>query len=233
MTHRQPFRPLIVALVPMRHQSERVPGKNYRSFAGRPLFHHIVRALLGSSLIHRVVIDTDSELIVDDAARSFPKIQVVERPPHLRTPTTPMNEVLLHDVAQIEADYYLQTHSTNPLLRTETIDAAVKAFIDALPQFDSLFSVTPLHARLWSVKGEPMNHDPDVLLRTQDLEPLLEENSCLYMFSRQTLERNRNRIGKRPLIYQVRDRSEAWDIDDELDFVIAEFLYRKREGISA
>src|SRR3990170_6839861 len=106
----------IVALVPMRHYSKRVPGKNYRLFSGRPLYHHIVNSLLACPLIAKVVIDTDSPIIMKDAMEHFPHVQILERPEHIRADTTPMNEVLLHDVSQIKADFYLQTHSTNPLL---------------------------------------------------------------------------------------------------------------------
>ena len=107
--------PRIVALVPMRHRSERVPGKNYRTFAGKPLYHHVVSALEACEKIDRIVIDTDSPTIMEDCAREFPRVRVLERPEHLRADTTPTNDVLLHDVTQEEGDLYLQTHSTNPL----------------------------------------------------------------------------------------------------------------------
>ena len=111
----------LVALLPMRHASVRVPGKNYRSFAGRPLYHHIVRALLTCPQIDRIVIDTDSEFLRADAAQHFPQLTVLERPVHLRADTTPMNDVLLNAIGQVEAEFYLQTHSTNPLVRPDTI----------------------------------------------------------------------------------------------------------------
>lgn len=218
--------PKIVALVPMRHHSERVPAKNYRLFAGRPLYHHIINSLLSSPLITQVLIDTDSRFIHEDAAHNFPQIMTIERPRHLTAGTIPMNDVLLHDVRVIEADYYLQTHSTNPLLRPETISRAIQTFLDNRNKYDSLFSVTRLMVRLWDQKGLPINHDPAVLLRTQDLTPVYEENSCVYIFSRSTLEQFNNRIGAKPLIYEIQS-VEAWDIDEEVDFCIAEFLYEK------
>lgn len=217
----------IAALIPMRHHSERVPGKNYRPFAGRPLYHHIVGALLACPNVAKVLIDTDSDFIRDDAAAHFPAVKTIERPAHLRAGTVPMNDVLLHDVAQIEADFYLQTHSTNPLLRAETITHAIDEFLAAYPNHDSLFSVTRLQTRLWDAQGQPVNHDPAVLLRTQDLPPIYEENSCLYLFTREVLEERRNRIGALPLLFEI-DPAEAWDIDDEMDFKLAEYLYLER-----
>jgi len=215
----------------MRHHSERVPGKNYRPFAGRPLYHHILSSLLACSLIEEVVIDTDSPVIVEDASQHFPQVRLIERPEHLRAGTTPMNDVLLYDVSQIEADYYLQTHSTNPLLRTETITRAIRLFLANYPLYDSLFSVTRVQTRLWDGLARAINHNPAILLRTQDLPPVYEENSCLYIFTRTTLEARHNRIGERPLMFEI-DRIEAWDIDEELDFRIAEFLYKEREGLT-
>jgi CMP-N-acetylneuraminic acid synthetase len=218
----------IVALVPMRHHSERVPGKNYRLFAGRPLYHHIIKSLLSCSMINEVVIDTDSPIIFKDAEEHFPEVKLIERPVSLRADTTPTNEVLQHDLHQVEADFYLQTHSTNPLLQTETITQAIESFLKVYPIYDSLFSVTKLHTRLWNQLGQPINHNPAILLRTQDLPPIYEENSNLYIFSRDTLEKRRNRLGERPLMFEI-GALEAYDIDEELDFQIAEFLYTKRE----
>ena len=217
----------IAALVPMRHHSERVPEKNYRLFAGQPLYHHIVRSLLGCPLITEVVIDTDSPVIMEDARHHFPQVRLMERPEHLRAGTVPMNDVLLHSVTQVKADYYIQTHSTNPLLRTETISHAIQLLLDNYPAYDSLFSVTRIQTRLWDSSGRAVNHDPAVLLRTQDLPPLYEENSCLYIFTRSTMETRHNRIGERPLMFEI-DRLEAWDIDEEIDFQIADFLMRQR-----
>ncbi|MBM4429721.1 MAG: acylneuraminate cytidylyltransferase family protein [Chloroflexi bacterium] len=219
--------PRIVALVPMRHHSERVPGKNYRDFAGKPLYHHILSSLLACPLIAEVVIDTDSPVIMEDASRRFPQVRLIERPEHLRDGRIPTNEVLLHDVSLIAADFYLQTHSTNPLLRTETISRAIDLFLANYPAYDSLFAVTRWQTRLWDQLGRAVNHNPAILLRTQDLPPIFEENSNLYLFTRQTLEQRRNRLGERPLMFEI-DRLEAWDINEELDFLIAEFLYRKR-----
>jgi CMP-N-acetylneuraminic acid synthetase len=221
------MKPRIVALVPMRHHSERVPGKNYRSLGSKELYHHIIETLLDCELIDEVVINTDSPIIVENASQHFPQVRLIERPQHLRDDTVPMNEVLLYDVTQVESDYYLQTHSTNPLLSTKTITRAIDRFLDNYPSYDSLFSVTRIGARLWDGLARAINHNPAILLRTQDLPPVYQENSCLYIFNRSSLETQHNRIGRRPLMFEI-DIEEAWDIDNEMDFRIAEFLYSER-----
>jgi CMP-N-acetylneuraminic acid synthetase len=214
--------PRIVALVPMRHESERVPGKNYRPMAGQPLYRHIVRSLLATPEIARVVIDTDSAVIKRDAAAEFPDVTVLDRPEDLRDGNIPMNDVLLNDIRQVDADLYLQTHSTNPLLKPLTIQRALRQFLDQ-PEHDSMFSVTRIQARLWSADGKPMNHDPAVLLRTQDLAPVYLENSCLYLFTGEMLRERGTRIGANPLLFEI-DRDEASDIDEEQDFRMVEAL---------
>lgn len=222
--------PEIAALVPMRHHSERVPGKNYRLLAGRPLYHHVVTSLLACPAITQVVIDTDSPTIAADVARHFPTVHLLERPEHLRAGSIPMNDVLLHDVTQVAADFYLQTHSTTPFLSSATFTQAIEQLLAQYPMYDSLFGVTRVQTRLWDSLTRPVNHNPAILLRTQDLPPLYEENSTLYIFTRHTLETRHNRIGERPLMFEV-ERLEAWDIDDEADFQIAAALHEIRNQL--
>ena len=217
----------LAALVPMRHHSQRVPGKNYRPLAGKPLFQHIVETLLAVPEIETVMVDTDSEPVMDGVRRLFPSVKLIQRPEHLRADDMPMNEILLHDTAQVQADFYLQTHSTNPLLKPETVSRAIQSLFSNYPKNDSLFSVTRLQTRLYFQDGRAINHNPLELIQTQDLPPVYEENSCLYIFTRENLERKRHRIGDTPLMFEI-DADEAWDIDEELDFEITDFLMRKR-----
>lgn len=213
----------IVALVPMRHHSQRVPGKNYRLLAGKPLFHHILDTLKVCPEIDQIVVDTDSPNVMESVSTFYPEVILLERPRELRADTVPMNEILMYDTAQIAADFYLQTHSTNPLLRSDTISRAIKTLTDLYPAYDSLFAATRLQSRLWDELTRPINHNPAILLQTQDLPPVYEENSCIYLFTRPNLETRRNRLGERPYLF-VMDRDEAWDIDEELDFLIADIL---------
>lgn len=217
----------LVALVPMRHDSERVPGKNYRLCHHKPLYHWIVNALLACEGIDSIVIDTDSQPIKKEAPTLSDRVKVIDRPENLRSGFISMNEVLLHDISLIKADYFLQTHSTNPLLKPETIDQAIKTFFESR-EHDSLFGVTRYLNRLWDKNGGAINHNPEVLERTQDLPPIYEENSNIYIFRRDTLVDRNNRIGKTPILFEI-PRHEALDIDEELDFKMAEFLLSQRE----
>ncbi len=213
----------IVALVPMRHQSIRVPEKNYRLLAGRPLYSYIIDSLLKCPEINQVVVDTDSTIIKEGLSTLFPQVRIIDRPHHLTADTVPMNEILLYDCDLVKADLYMQTHSTNPLLKSTTISGSIQTLESKKDVYDSLFSVTRLHTRLWDIEGKPLNHDPQILIRTQDLSPVYEENSCIYIFNGKTLKERKNRLGYKPLMYEI-GAEEAWDIDDELDYKVVESL---------
>jgi len=126
----------LIALVPMRHNSQRVPGKNYRDIAGKPLYQHIIETLFAVPEIHEIVVDTDSDPIMTGLREKFPQVKIINRPEHLRADDIPMNEVLIHDTEQYPADFYLQTHSTNPLLKAKTISWAIQAFNENYPKKD-------------------------------------------------------------------------------------------------
>ena len=218
----------IVALVPMRHHSQRVPRKNFREMAGKPLFHHIITTLQACPEIDQIVVDTDSDVILNGLKNDFPNVVRIERQQALREDTIPMNDILLYDVEQVPADLYLQTHSTNPLLSTETISKAINTFTSQAEKYDSLFSVTRLQTRLWNKEMHPINHDPNILLQTQDLPPVYEENSCIYLFTAENLHRRKNRIGEKPLMFEI-NAAESLDIDEEIDFTIAETMLKNSQ----
>lgn len=218
----------LVALVPMRHHSQRVPGKNYRDLAGKPLYQHIIETLLAVPAVDEIVVDTDSDPVMNGLRENFPRVKIINRPEHLRADDMPMNEILIHDTEQYPADFYLQTHSTNPLLKAETISDAIQAFKNNYPKLDSLYSVTRWQSRFYDKDGKAVNHNPRELIQTQDLPPMYEENSCIYIFTRDNLIAKRHRISDQPLMFEI-PRLEAVDIDEESDFQIANILMRMRQ----
>jgi CMP-N-acetylneuraminic acid synthetase len=223
------MKPSVIALVPMRHHSQRVPRKNYRLIAGKPLFHFIIENLKQVPEVSRIVVDTDSPEIMGGLAAHFPEVKIIERPEALRSDSLSMNEILLNDVEQLEGEYYLQTHSTNPLVTPLTISNAIQAYFKNLAVFDSLFAVTRLQVRIWDQNGKPLNHDPQELLQTQDLPPVFEENSCFYIFSKSKMLITHNRLGENPMMFEI-PREEAWDIDEEVDFQIVELFLKNRKA---
>jgi N-acylneuraminate cytidylyltransferase len=208
----------------MKRHSARVPGKNVRPLHGRPLCLWTLQTLAALDEIGTIVVDTDAPEIADLVRREL-DVEISIRPESLRGDFTPTNDLIAYVMAQHPTrTRFLQTHVTNPLLTAPTVADAIRRF-ETQVEHDSLFSVTRLQTRLYDERGTPVNHDPARLLRTQDLPPLYEENSNLYLFTRESFAVTGSRIGSSPLLFEM-NRLEALDIDEESDFTLAEALMR-------
>lgn len=210
----------------MKAHSARVSGKNFRSFAGKPLFRWILDSLLALPEIDLVVINTDArDILAQNGLVATDRVLIRDRRPELCGDFVSMNLVLADDLAALEAETYLMTHTTNPLLRPATIRSALAAFAEAraVGRADSLFTVNRFQTRFYRADGSAVNHDPSKLMRTQDLEPWFEENSNLYLFDRASFARTNARIGARPMMFET-PRIESADIDDQEGWDIAEKL---------
>ena len=228
-------KPRIVALLPMKANSERVKGKNFRNFCGKPLFRWILDTLLEVKEIDRVVINTDArQILQDNGLIDNDRIMIRDRKPEICGDLVSMNLVIADDVANVDVDIFVMTHTTNPLLSADTIRGALQAFRDASAagQADSLFTVDKVQTRFYRSDCSAVNHDPDNLIRTQDLDPWFEENSNLYIFTRDSFAMTNARIGRRPMMYEG-PRFESIDIDDPEDWdfavVAARFLAERKE----
>jgi CMP-N-acetylneuraminic acid synthetase len=208
----------------MKAHSERVTSKNFRLLAGKPLFRWILDTLLSLDEVDRVVINTDARSILEDnGLLEGPRVLIRDRKRELCGDATSMNLILRDDIDAVPADIYLMTHTTNPLLGAETIRLGLRRFAEAEDSIDSLFTVNRFQTRFYREDLSPVNHDPDNLVRTQDLEPWFEENSCLYVFTRASFLTTNSRIGERPLMLET-PRLESIDIDEPDDWIMAEAL---------
>jgi len=225
----------VVALLPLKANSERVRGKNFRDFDGKPLFRWILDTLLSVDEIDKVIINTDARTILaDNGLFESSRVVIRDRKPEICGDFVSMNKVLADDIANVDADIYLMTHTTNPLMSAETIRGALAAFREARSraEADSLFTVDKVQTRFYRADCSPVNHDPDNLIRTQDLEPWFEENSNLYIFTRDSFAKASARIGKKPMMYEG-PRFESIDIDDQGDWdlaVIAARYLKEQQG---
>ncbi len=190
-------KPRIVVLLPMKAHSARVSGKNFRDFCGKPLFRWILDTLLSVEAIDQIVINTDArDILASHGLTDTDRILIRDRKPEICGDFVSMNLVLADDVANVPADIYLMTHTTNPLMKAETARGALNAFLAAQAEgrADSLFSVDKVQTRFYRADCSPVNHDPDNLIRTQDLEPWFEENSNLYLFTRDSFAKTQARV---------------------------------------
>jgi len=210
----------------MKAHSARVSGKNFRSFAGKPLFRWILDTLLDTSEIDLIVINTDArEILAKHGLIDTDRIVIRDRKPEICGDFVSMNLVLADDLAAISSQSYLMTHTTNPLLGRETVLAAIKAYSGGITsgKCDSLFSVNKFQTRFYRSDVSPVNHDPQNLIRTQDLEPWFEENSNIYIFNRDSFALTNARIGTKPIMFET-PRIESADIDDQEGWEIAESI---------
>jgi CMP-N-acetylneuraminic acid synthetase len=223
-----PPRPRIVALLPLKNHSERIPGKNFRPLAGKPLFRWILDTLLSLDEIAEVIINTDAKAkLAELGCVSAGRVRIRDRRADLCGDFVSMNLVLGDDVANVDADLYVMTHTTNPMLGAGTIRRAIGEFLAAKASgtADSAFTVNRFQSRFYSTDGRPLNHDPANLIRTQDLEPWLEENSNLYLFTRESFAATKSRIGRKPVMVTT-PRLESVDVDDQEGWDLAEAIAR-------
>ena len=226
----------IVALLPMKANSVRIKGKNFKDFCGKPLFRWILDVLLSVSEIDEIIINTDGRIILEEHGLiSNDRIKIRDRREEICGDHVSMNLVIADDINTIPADIYLMTHTTNPLLSADTVRAAIFEFKSqrASEKIDSLFTVDKIQSRFYRADCTPINHDPNNLIPTQDLEPWFEENSNLYIFTRESFSKTNARIGNQPMMFQG-PYFESIDIDtpEDWDFAViaARFmLERKRQ----
>tara|TARA_R110000868_G_scaffold2384_5_gene17651 strand:- start:10474 stop:11178 length:705 start_codon:yes stop_codon:yes gene_type:complete len=219
----------LVALLPMKAHSARVKSKNFRSFAGKPLFRWILDSLLAVDAIDLVVINTDARAILAENGLNDGdaggRIMIRDRKPEICGDFVSMNLVLADDIANVDSDAYFMTHTTNPLLQPETMGRAIAQYQAGIKsgEADSVFGVNKIQTRFYRADGSPVNHDPANLIRTQDLEPWFEENSNLYIFSKESFARTEARIGATPTMFET-PPLESVDIDNQEQWAIAEAL---------
>ena len=224
----------IVALLPMKANSERVKGKNFKIFNGKPLFRWTLDTLLSIKEIDQVIINTDArEILAENGLVETDRIVIRDRDPRICGDMVSMNLVIENDVKNVEADIYLMTHTTNPLMTSKTVGDALESF-QACRQdgsADSLFTVDKIQTRFYREDCSAVNHDPDNLLRTQDLEPWFEENSNLYIFTKEAFAKTNARIGAKPMMFET-PKFESIDIDtpDDWDFGVAVSEYLSNKG---
>ena len=217
-----------VALLPMKANSERVPGKNFKQFAGKPLFRWILDSLIAVPEIDLVVINTDArDVLAEHGLSDSDKVLIRDRKSDLCGDHVSMNRVLADDIEHVQADTYLMTHATNPLLSSATISEAIARYRNAVAEVnaDSLFTVNKIQTRFYREDATPINHDPSELVRTQDLEVWYEENSNLYIFSQRSFAATNARIGQNPTMF-ITPKIESLDIDEPEDWDMAHAMAR-------
>ena len=215
--------------IPIKENSERVPGKNFRILNGRKLYEYILEHVLEANCFDDVFVDTNSTEITEYA--SSRGIQVIERLDKLAQNTANGNDLLVyHRSLKSEYDYYFQLFATAPYLQPLSIMQCANGLLGS-DTYDSCFTAVKNNSFYWFC-NVPVNYRPGILPRSQDMESVIEETTGMYGITAESLDKYRCRIGRKPYV-QLVNKFEAVDINTEDDLKLAEYVgrtYWKYEG---
>lgn len=206
-----------VAIMPIKLKNERCPGKNTRMLGTKPLLQYELDSLKATGLCDSINVYCSDTAVVQFLSEG---VNFIQRPEFLDLPTSNFTQIFDNFMQAKDADIYVYAHATAPFITVDTM----KQCIDAVQsgEYDSAFCAIKLQDYLWQ-DGEPLNFDASNLPRTQDLKPIYQETSGVYVFTKTVYETYKRRIGKKPFIKEVSFK-EALDIDNPEDFDLAEVL---------
>ena len=215
----------IVAMVPIKLNSERVKEKNLRPFCdGKPLVQFILEALVQSQYLDEIYVYCSSDRICNYLIDG---VKFLKRPEYLDGNNCNCNDIIREFMKEVDADVYVVSHANTPFTKSSSIDKCVEAVVNE-NEYDSAFTVEKIQTFLWA-NGKPINFDVDHFPRTQDLEPIYMESSGAFVFTREVFETFNRRVGKTPCLVEV-EAEEGIDIDTEYDMSLAQALYQLKSG---
>lgn len=210
-----------VAVIPIKLNNERAPGKNTRPLPdSSTLLSRVLGTMTSITELDEVVVFCSDDRIKPEVERWGARF--LARDPELDLPSATSNDILAAFASLVPADVYALAHATSPFVEVESIRKGLGAVLDGT--HDSAFSVRRSHDFVW-LNGAPLNFDPSRIPRTQDLDPLFVETSAFYIFTSAVLLAHGRRVGFTPLLVE-QTQVEAVDVDDEDDFAIASALIR-------
>ena len=212
-----------VAIIPIKKKSQRVPGKNFKKIRGKALYKYTLEKVKKCNF-DEIYVDTDSKEIKNYC--EVRKINIINRLRSLSKNTANGNDLLNYHAKIVDADIYFQLFITSPLLKVKTINKCIK-FLKNNKKYDSILTTKSIYSWFW-FKKKPVNYNPQILPRSQDAVPIVNETTGLYGIKRKTLEKNKCRIGKKPFFFEVSDE-ECIDLDNNKDFKYFEFILKKKK----
>ncbi|HAS6349080.1 TPA: acylneuraminate cytidylyltransferase family protein [Vibrio vulnificus] len=222
----------VLAVIPARGGSKRLPRKNTLLLADKPLIAWSIEAASMSRYIDQVLVSTDDEEIASISRRFGGEVPEL-RPAHLSSDTATTESVLLYILEAYGkgAEILVLLQPTSPLRTSTHVDEALDFFVNN--DAESVVSVTPCeHSPLWA-NTLPDDFSmgnfirSDALQRSQDLEQQYRLNGAIYIFDINKLKENGGiRYTSKSFAY-VMDNTSSVDIDSKLDFELATLLISK------
>tara|TARA_B100000519_G_scaffold185358_1_gene180475 strand:+ start:155 stop:802 length:648 start_codon:yes stop_codon:yes gene_type:complete len=205
----------------IKEKSVRVPNKNFLKLGGVPLWKHLVSELEGES----VFIDTDSRSLIDECdnypfVTAYPRKQKFidfENDDSLNlSPALMMIDNFLNCYVEDDNEVIITTHVTSPFVKKTTMKEAALKLKEG---YDSVQSCVE-HQEFFYFNEMPVNFDPKVIQKTQDLKPLIAGNGAFFIFTKKTFKKHKNRTGSKPFFFPLSFR-ESIEIDTQEDFNLA------------
>ena len=213
----------IVAIVPVRKGSKRIRNKNFKNFAGSNLLEIKLKSLKKVNLINKIIVSTDSEIAIKIAKKY--NISYHRREKYYATSKCTNSEFFENLAKSVEGDFLMYTPCTAPLIKSATIEKFLKKFIRFYPKFDSMNTVNYVKEHLW-LNNKPLNYNPANSPNTQGLPDIMKLTYGINIISRKKMIEKKNVLGNKPFFYTI-DEIEGIDVDNPIDFEIAEYLYKK------
>lgn len=221
-----------LAIIPARGGSKRLPRKNVLDLAGKPLIAWSIEAGLKSKYIDKVIVTSDDDEILS-ISQQYGAI-AIKRPDELASDTATTFDAIKHTIDNIERyDYIVLLQPTSPLRNDKHIDEAIELL--ETKNTDAVIGVCEMdHSPLWSnvlpQNGSMSNFLREEVLnkRSQDLEKYYRINGAIYICKTERLLKEKSFFLKDNIFAYKMDRKSSVDIDEEIDFYIAEAVIEKR-----
>ena len=207
----------IIAIMPIKLQNERLPGKNTKLLGDKPLLQYELLSLEETGFCDRICVYCSDEAVCPFLPEGA---EFIKRPACLDLPTANFSQIFETFSSEVDADIYVYAHATAPYITVDTMRQCIEAVVSG--EYDSAFCAVKIQDFLWK-DGEPLNFDAANIPRSQDLDPIFRETSGVYVFTREVFEKLHRRIGAKPFVKEVSFK-EAVDINNPEDFALAEAL---------
>lgn len=208
-----------VAMMPLKLNNERLPGKNTKLLGDKPLLQYALENLKNVNGINDIIVYCSDDSVCTYLLNG---INFCKRPDFLDLPTSNFTQIFENFINEYDADIYVYVHATAPFITVETMQECLEAVLSG--RHDSAFCATKIQDFLWQ-DNKPLNFDATNVPRSQDLRPLYRETSGVYVFTKEVFLKYRRRIGINPFVKEV-SYKEAVDINGPKDFELAQALLK-------
>ncbi len=230
----------ILAIIPARGRSKRIPNKNTRKFLGKPLIAYAIEQARSCSFVDRLVVDTDSPKIAAVAKHYGAEVPFL-RPAHLATDKASINNALIYLLKRLKKDenyvpdYILLLQTTSPLRELRDIEDCWKLMKKT--NADTILTVCPTHPQLYYMDEKQnitlVNDVKNRSTNTQQWRPAYILNGCfVYLFKTAEFLKQKRVIMKNTKA-MVCDKWRSVDLDNPEDWALAELLYKNKKAIEA